>query len=224
MSHRFYDSKSAEGRKGGYVGVDKTNMMTEDQKVYERGMTYLSKPASKKGSRTVVELYTELQEVYTAAVSAKTKAFRVAREHADANNEYDEEAANIEYNKWVDESAVAWRNRVQAAYMNWVVTGRKEEVEFWFAVVDQETAMSRIELSKVHFSHQLLFYHLKLLQQFMRSAVVQAEDGSCEYYKVKLEPRNWCVIPWICISIVMPNLTRSKGKLVQKKAEGPTSC
>jgi len=123
--------------------------MTEEQKVYERGMTYLSTPINKGGSKTTVELYTELQAAYSTVVSAKAQAFREAREYADASHGKDIEAANAAFSAWLDENAFAWRNRVQAAYMNWVVTGRKEEVEFWFAIVDQETAMSRIELSKV---------------------------------------------------------------------------
>jgi len=33
--------------------------------------------------------------------------------------------------------------------MDWVTTGKKEEVEYYFAVVDNESAMSRVEASKV---------------------------------------------------------------------------
>lgn len=123
--------------------------MTNEQKYYERGMVFLSSPVSKKDSKTLVELYTDLQKEYTDAVSAKAHAFREAREQADATHGKDAEEADAAFKGWLDENARAWRNRVQAAYMNWVVTGKKEEVEFWFAVVDKDTAMSRIEMSKV---------------------------------------------------------------------------
>ena len=170
--------------------------MTEEQKVYERGMNYLSLPVSKGDRKTAVELYTDLQKAYSVAVSEKAQAFREAREHADKSHEKDIDAANAAFSAWLDENAFAWRNRVQAAYINWVVTGKKEEVEFWFAVVDQETAMSRIELSKVRRSlgNSISRMNLLSIQQIMRSAVVQDEDGSCEYLKVKLEPRNWCAL------------------------------
>jgi hypothetical protein len=37
---------------------------------------------------------------------------------------------------------------VQAAYMDWVVVGKKEEVEYWFAVVDHDSILSRVEACK----------------------------------------------------------------------------
>ena len=144
----FYINYVAEDKKGGYVGTDKSHM-TEEQKHYERGMQYLSMPVNKGGQQTIVELYTELQKAYSEVVAQRAHAFREARDYADISHGKDVEAADAAFAAWLEENAFAWRNRVQAAYMNWVVSGKKEEVEFWFAIVDQETAMSRIELSKV---------------------------------------------------------------------------
>jgi hypothetical protein len=42
-----------------------------------------------------------------------------------------------------------YNNHVQAAYMDWVTLGKKEEVEYYFAIVDNDSAMSRVEASKV---------------------------------------------------------------------------
>jgi hypothetical protein len=33
--------------------------------------------------------------------------------------------------------------------MDWVTIGKKEETEYWFSIVDNDSAMSRVEASKV---------------------------------------------------------------------------
>jgi len=58
--------------------------------------------------------------------------------------------------------------------MDWVITGKKEQVEYWFAVVDQDSALARVEKSK----------------EVVRWTVVQDDDGSCEYNTVKLTQAN----------------------------------
>lgn len=99
---------------------------------------------------TLVELYTQKQEQYTKAVEQKNKAFREAQEAAKAapGNKTTKQQREA-YDLWVQENAKTWRARVQAAYMDWVITGKKEEVEYWFAVVDQDSALARVEKSKV---------------------------------------------------------------------------
>jgi len=112
-------------------------------------MQKLSASVVNNGKKTtLIELYTEKQTRYTQVVAEKTKAFRQARE--DAQQVYtNPKDVRVAYEKWVEEHARTYRNYVQAAYMDWVVTGKKEEVEFYFAVVDQDTAMARVEQSKV---------------------------------------------------------------------------
>lgn len=110
-------------------------------------MMNLSTEVEGKGM-TLVELYTKKQAVYTKACEQKTHAFLEALERA-AKSTKSVKAAREWYDQWVEENARTWRNYVQAAYMDWVITGRKEEVEYWFSVVDQDSAMARIEQSKV---------------------------------------------------------------------------
>ncbi|CAE6473609.1 unnamed protein product [Rhizoctonia solani] len=143
------------------IGIDDGNSMTPDQKRYNQAMKILS---------------SEKQAVYTQAVANKTKAFRDALQLA-RDDPINKTPAQIRqaYDQWVSENARTYRNNVQATYMDWVITGKKEEVEYWFSVVDQDSALARVEKSK----------------EVMRWAVVQDSDGSCEYQKVKLEPADW---------------------------------
>ena len=101
--------------------------------------------------KTHVEIYTEKQHKYTAAVESKTRAFSEALEKAkrEVADPSDINAIRDKYDQWVNENARTYRNFTQAAYMDWVITGKKEEVEYYFAIVDQDSAMARVELSKV---------------------------------------------------------------------------
>ena len=53
------------------------------------------------------------------------------------------------HDKWAGENQKTYNNPIQAAYMDWVTLGKKEEVECYFATVDNDSAMSRVEASKV---------------------------------------------------------------------------
>ncbi|KAG8682905.1 hypothetical protein FRC09_016445, partial [Ceratobasidium sp. 395] len=161
---------------GTTVGVDEGEVMTAEQKRYKKAMEVLSKEVPGKGGLSLVELYTQKQATYTKAVAEKTKAFQAALKQAqDDPSNRTVAAAREDYDKWVQENAKTYRNYVQAAYMDWVITGKKEEVEYWFSVVDQDSALARVEQSK----------------EVMRLNVVQDTDGSSEYSKVKLEPSDW---------------------------------
>ncbi|TBU51421.1 hypothetical protein BD310DRAFT_953282 [Dichomitus squalens] len=158
---------------GTTVGVDEGKPLTDDQQRYKQAMSILSAEVEDK-DMTLVELYTQKQAAYTRACAEKTRAFAEALEKA-TNSTKSAKAARQRYDQWVQENAKTWRNYVQAAYMDWVITGRKEEVEYWFSVVDQDSAMARVEQSK----------------EIMRWTIVQDEDGGAEYQKVKLAPSHW---------------------------------
>ncbi|KAB5588664.1 hypothetical protein CTheo_7891 [Ceratobasidium theobromae] len=165
------------GKAGTTVGIDRGDEKSEDQQRYEQGMAILSaKLLDRPGTPSLVELYAEKQAKYTQTVENKAKAFEEALKRAkeDPRNKTAGQVRDA-YDKWVESNARTYRNYVQAAYMDWVITGRKEEVEYWFSVVDQDSALARVERSK----------------EVMRWAVVQDSDGSCEYQKVKLEPSDW---------------------------------
>lgn len=166
---------------GTTVGVDVADPknLTAEEARYEKAMTWLLFKDPSKDSKTRVEIYSEKQEAYTKALERKTKAFNDALKRAT------EDPRNVTvaqqraaYDVWVSENARAYRNLMQAAYMDWVVNGMKEEVEYWFSIVDRDSAMARVEASK----------------EAMRAAVVQDTDGSVEYQKVRLTPANWAVI------------------------------
>ncbi|CAE7138793.1 unnamed protein product [Rhizoctonia solani] len=161
---------------GTTVGVDDGAEMTAEQKRYKQAMETLSREVPGKNGVSLVELYTQKQATYTKAVAEKTKAFQAALKQAqdDPSNRTTAQARE-DYDRWVQENAKTYRNFVQAAYMDWVITGKKEEVEYWFSVVDQDSALARVEQSK----------------ETMRHAVIQDSDGSGEYQTVRLEPSDW---------------------------------
>ncbi|GLB44722.1 hypothetical protein LshimejAT787_1800590 [Lyophyllum shimeji] len=164
---------------GTTVGVDVADPqnLTAEEERYQKAMTWLL--FKYKDGKTRVEIYSEKQELYTKAIERKTKAFNDALKRAmDDPRNTTPAQQRAAYDVWVSENARAYRNLMQAAYMDWVVNGLKEEVEYWFSIVDRDSAMARVEASK----------------EAMRAAVVQDTDGSVEYQKVKLTPSNWAVI------------------------------
>ncbi|KAG6908104.1 hypothetical protein DXG01_006142 [Tephrocybe rancida] len=165
---------------GSTVGVDvkDPNSLTEDEARYKKAMEWLTfaDPANK--GKTRIDVYTEKQRDYTNVVEQKTKAFNDALQLVKddpRNNTIPLQRAA--YDVWVSEHARTFRNLMQGAYMDWVVSGKKEEVEYWFSIVDRDSAMARVEASK----------------SAMRMAVVQDTDGSVEYQKVRLEPSDWAI-------------------------------
>lgn len=119
--------------------------MNEGRDRYKKAMEYLSAPAQDKGGKTNVEVYTEYQAKYTAAVAKKDEAYSHALERARRDREGRPELSQQIYNDWVKENAPFWRNYVQEAYTSWVTKGKKEEVEYWFATMDHDSDVSRIE-------------------------------------------------------------------------------
>jgi len=133
--------------------------MSEDQRRYKKAMTVLTQEQPGKDGQTLIELYTEKQSKYTKVVAEKNAAFNnalIASNDATKGDANPKKAAKEHYDRWVQEHARTWRNYVQAAYMDWVVTGKKEEVEYWFSVVDQDSALSRVEQSKASFVLEFL--------------------------------------------------------------------
>jgi hypothetical protein len=120
---------------------------------YKAAMDWLTNRDSNEGHRTRIDIYREKQENYTAAFERKAMVFSDALSRAIAENprKTPQEQRDI-YDKWVGEHRKTYNNLVQAAYMDWVTMGKKEEVEYYFSIVDNDSAMSRVEASKVCFS------------------------------------------------------------------------
>jgi hypothetical protein len=64
---------------------------------------------------------------------------------------------------------------VQAAYMDWVVVGKKEEVEYWFAVVDHDTILSRVEDSKASLISTMTSITADLIREIESHAIEHSQ-------------------------------------------------
>lgn len=102
-------------------------------------------------NKTRVDLYREKQLEYTNAFERKTKAFREALDDVSKAKDKTISEQREEYDKWVAENYKTFNNLIQAAYMDWVTMGKKEEVEYYFSIVDNDSAMARVEASKVNY-------------------------------------------------------------------------
>lgn len=126
------------------MDVNQTRL-NEGRERYEKAMKFLSAPALGQGGKTNLEVYTEHQAKYTAAVAKKNEAYSQAQEMARRNREDRPEVVQQIYSDWIKENGPFWRNYVQEVYINWVTKGKKEEVEYWFSGMGMDTDMSRIE-------------------------------------------------------------------------------
>ncbi|KAF9644807.1 hypothetical protein BDM02DRAFT_842383 [Thelephora ganbajun] len=164
---------------GHTVGVDDgidPGSLDDSEKRYKAAMTWLTAPVAPDSDKTRIDLYRDKQSNYTDAFERKIKAFDDALDRATkdpVNTTVGLQRAA--YDKWVSENQKMYNNLVQAAYMDWVTLGKKEEVEYYFAIVDNDSAMARVEASK----------------EAIRNAIISDTDGSTEYNKVSLAPSNW---------------------------------
>ena len=136
---------------GSTTGIpDGSGDLTDDEKRYQAAMEWLLEKDPEHPNQSHIDLYKEKQANYTDAFERKIKAFddaldRITHDYRFPTLKDQREA----YERWVQENQKTYNNHIQAAYMDWVTTGKKEEVEYYFAVVDNESAMSRVEASKV---------------------------------------------------------------------------
>ncbi|KAH8144641.1 uncharacterized protein LAJ45_11350 [Morchella importuna] len=160
-----------------HLESDETSAATTKYKSgskYNAAMSYLRSPAPVNTSgRTIVDVYIEKQTAYARAQSilegvliknagaAKSKAGMNADELAIATSEM--KRAN---------------DKLQAAWMDWVINGHKTMIDHHFAVVDTTTIMSRIEMAKAA----------------LRRATISDIDDGTEWPRVTLSPENWAVL------------------------------
>jgi len=124
--------------------------LSSAERRYKHAMRYLVGRDVNDPSKTRVDLYREKQTKYTEAFERKTKAFNDALSQATSDPRNTTPALQrAAYEGWVAENYKTYSNFVQAAYMDWVTMGKKEEVEYYFSIVDNDSAMSRVEASKV---------------------------------------------------------------------------
>ncbi|KAF9789309.1 hypothetical protein BJ322DRAFT_530445 [Thelephora terrestris] len=164
---------------GHTIGVDDGIAYSEldpAEQRYKKAMDYLTAPVAEGSDQTRIDIYRDKQNAYTDAFERKVKAFDDALDRAmkDLTNS-SPALKRAAYDKWVAENEKTYNTNVQARYMDWVTLGKKEEVEYYFDIVDNDSALSRVEASK----------------ESMRNAIIPSEDGSVEYSKVSLTPSNW---------------------------------
>jgi hypothetical protein len=130
-------------------GIPDTDLDPAEQR-YKKAMDWLTAPAAVGSGQTRIDVYRDKQNAYTDAFERKVKAFDDALDRAIKDPANSSPALQrAAYDKWVAENEKTYNNNVQAAYMDWVTLGKKEEVEYYFAIVDNDSAMSRVEASKV---------------------------------------------------------------------------
>lgn len=113
-------------------------------------MLYLTSEAPGTPGKTRIDVYKTKQAAYTSTVERRTKAFAEALDLAKSDPRNDSLSKQRQaYDTWVSQNQKTYRNLVQAAYMDWVSTGKKVEVEYHFAIIDNDSAMARVEASKV---------------------------------------------------------------------------
>ena len=88
--------------------------------------------------------------------------------------------------------------------MDWVMMGKKEEVKYDFPIVDNDSAMFRVEDSKV--SSLSLSQGIEPDHPLYKCvSVIANEDGTSEYCKASLEPGGWCIHRFQKLKVTSPN-------------------
>ncbi|EUC54739.1 hypothetical protein RSOL_070440 [Rhizoctonia solani AG-3 Rhs1AP] len=147
----------------------------EGRKRYKDAVAKLREAVQDSNGKLVplIDLYTQKQSVYVAASEKATEAVQKELQAVRDRNLPVKEAQES-YFSWIQVHVSALRSNVQAAYTDWCINGRKDEVEYWFSLVDHGSALAQVEKSK----------------DGMRNSVILDTSG-WEYNKVTLEPSNW---------------------------------
>ncbi|KAF7365043.1 Helicase with zinc finger domain 2 [Mycena venus] len=143
-------------------------------KLYKQAMKWLTTTDPSRPGKIRLVWYKEKQLAHTKAVEQRIKAVNSALKRI-TTMFATHDTQRQEFDKWAEENLKTYLELEQAAYMDWVVVGEKMQVEHYFAIVDKESSMSRVEASK----------------KAMRRATIMDVEAAAEYQKVQLEPRNW---------------------------------
>ncbi|EWG53996.1 hypothetical protein FVEG_17215 [Fusarium verticillioides 7600] len=130
-------------------------------------------------SKTVIEAYRDKEmkwaERQQAWEQAKINAARKAESAIEEGTKDYVKKRQEYFDKWMKSEAKSYKNAIQAAWMDWVINGKKMEVDMIFGMV-QVDSMARIENSK----------------EAMRSSAIDDPSGDGEeVYGVGLAPKAW---------------------------------
>ncbi|KAF5987232.1 hypothetical protein FCOIX_1087 [Fusarium coicis] len=145
---------------------------------YAKSMELLKKKVPGT-SKTIADVYRDKEmkwaERQQAWEEAKINAARNAENvFEEGTKDYVEKRQGY-FDKWMKNEAKSYKNAIQAAWMDWVINGKKIEVDMIFGMV-QVDSMARIENSK----------------EAMRSSAIDDPSGDGEQvYGVSLTPKAW---------------------------------
>jgi hypothetical protein len=142
-----------------------------DEKRYLDAMQWLLTQDPGTG-KTHIQNYIEKQKAYNAVFEKKVKDFDAALQKArDDPANTTEELRRAAYDKFLAENVCVYRAMVQAAYVDWVMVGKKEEVEYQFKVVDHDTILSRVEDSRASLISTMTSTKAHLILEIERHAI-----------------------------------------------------
>ncbi|KAK0706084.1 hypothetical protein B0T26DRAFT_755616 [Lasiosphaeria miniovina] len=176
-----------EASVSGVIGNAATQVTDDRLKVirdrYKASMDYLKSGDDSPGSagKSKVETYVAKQSAWAKEVAAYDHAQGQALKDfapPQGSSTAQVKESREKYMQWLQENARAYKNNIQAKYMDWVVHGYKFMVDFHFGVVDISSGMKRIENSK----------------EAYRNLTIVADDGASEYNGVVLTPSHWATI------------------------------
>ncbi|KAF5618101.1 uncharacterized protein FTJAE_12407 [Fusarium tjaetaba] len=144
---------------------------------YAKSMELLNKKVPGT-SKTMIDVYRDKEmkwvERQQAWEEAKINAARNAENAFEEGTKDYVEKREKYFDKWMKSEAKSYKNAIQAAWMDWVINGKKNEVDMIFGVV-QVDSMARIENSK----------------EAMRNSAIDDPSGDGEVYGVSLTPKTW---------------------------------
>ncbi|KAF9773229.1 hypothetical protein IL306_009002 [Fusarium sp. DS 682] len=144
---------------------------------YAKSMVFLKQQAPGT-TKTIAEVYYEKEMKWAKLQQeweeAKIKAAKDAEDAFRKGTEDYIEKRRKCFDDWTKTKGQSYRSVVQAAWMDWVVSGKKVEVEFAFGV-GQMDSIARVEASK----------------ESMRNSAIDDISGDGEVYGVSQSPHQW---------------------------------
>ncbi|KAF5565904.1 hypothetical protein FNAPI_1453 [Fusarium napiforme] len=144
---------------------------------YAKSMELLNKKVPGT-SKTIIDVYRDKEmkwvERQQAWEEAKINAARNAENAFEEGTKDYVKKRQGYFDRWMKSEAKSYKNAIQAAWMDWVINGKKVEVDLAFGVV-QVDSMARIENSK----------------EAMRNSAIDDPSGDGEVYGVSLMPKAW---------------------------------
>ncbi|KAF5547558.1 hypothetical protein FPHYL_10147 [Fusarium phyllophilum] len=144
---------------------------------YAKSMEFLRQKVDGT-SKTIMEVYRDKEMKWNKQrqiwETEKLKATRDAQEVFEDWTEYYSEKRQKYVENWAKSEGKRYKDSIQAAWMDWVDTGKKYDVEFALGMF-QLDSMQRVESSK----------------EAMRNSAMDDPSGDGEVYGVILTPKTW---------------------------------